>query len=125
MIKNSNVQLTSNVYPVRAEGEYIDFTENVAFVRRVWERKALIKLFQFVFHAPLDTRLLSNYISELSGLSQWQIRRLKTPDECLIALPDEKPWGVVIRGDVFEEVCKCNRHDCSGFNKCRPDMENL
>jgi hypothetical protein len=58
MTKNSNVQLTSNVYSVKAEGERIDFTENVEFVRRVWNREALIKLFQCVYHVSPDTRIL-------------------------------------------------------------------
>jgi hypothetical protein len=122
MIKKSNVQLTSNVYPVKADGEYIDFTENVDFVSRVWNREALIKLFQYVYHVLQDNRILNNYVKEIPGLSEWQIRRIMTPDECSFA-PGEKPWGIVIGDGRFKEVCKCNRGDCSEFSKCRPNME--
>lgn len=121
MTKNSNVQLTSNVYPVKVDGEQIDFIENVDYVRRVWNREALIKLFQYVHHVPPDTRILEEYF-KIPGLSEWQIRRIETPDECAWCLPGEKPWGIVIRGESFEEVCKCNRRDCSEFRKCRPKM---
>ena len=121
--KNSNVQLTSNVYPVKVDGERIDFIENGDFVGRVWNREALIKLFQCVHHMPPDTRILEKYAKEIPGLSEWQIRRIKTPDECSLGLRGEKPWGIVIRDESFEEVCRCNRRDCIRFAECRPKME--
>jgi hypothetical protein len=121
--KNSNVQLTSNVYPVKVDGERIDFIENGDFVARVWDREALIKLFQCVHHVPPDTRTVEKYCKDIPSLSEWQIRRIKTPDECSLALPGEKPWGIVIYGESFEEVCKCNKRDCRQYAKCRPNME--
>jgi hypothetical protein len=122
MTKNSNIQLTSNVYPVKVDGERIDFTKNRNFVARVWDREALIKLFQYVHHVPPDTRLLEKYAKGITGLREWQIRRIMNPDECSFC-PGEKPWGIVICGENFEEVCKCDRRECSEFARCRPKME--
>lgn len=117
----SNVQLCSNIYPVKSDGERIDFTENKDFVRRVWNREALIKLFQYVYHMQPDSRVI-NKVEYISGLSAWQIRRIKTPDECGLGIPGEKAWGIVIRSGSFEEVCKCDQRDCSSYLMCRPDM---
>lgn len=122
MTKNSNIQLLSNVYPVKANGERIDFTENRNFVARVWDRGALIKFFKFVHHTLPDARILERYTNGIHGLSKWQIRRIMNPDDCSLC-PGEKPWGIVIRGENFDEVCKCDRRDCNEFSKCRPDME--
>lgn len=121
MIKNSNIQLTSNIYPVITDDEKIDFKKNKDFVARVWDRKALIKLFKFVFHAQPDKRLLERHEYEIHGLSEWQIRRITESDECSLC-PGEKPWGIVIRGKHFNEVCKCNRRECPEFSNCRPEM---
>ena len=123
MTKTSNVLLTSNVYPVKADGERIDFTENRDFVGRVWNREALIKLFQCVHHVPADARILEKYAKEIPGLSEWQLRRIKTPDECSLGLPGDKPWGIVIHDNSFYEVCRCNRRDCIRFAECIPKME--
>jgi len=123
MKNNSNIQLISNIYPAKVNGEQIDFTENKDFIARVWDREALIKLFQYVFHVPPDTRLLNNYAYDINGLQEWQVRRIMNPDECSFC-PGEKPWGIVICGENFEEVCKCERRECSEFKRCRPKMEN-
>lgn len=123
MKKNSNVQLTSNVYPVKADGERIDFTENRDFVRRVWNREALIKLFQYVYHMPPDSRILEK-AKNIPGLSDWQIQRIKTPDECALGMSGEKAWGIVIQNGSFKEICKCDQRDCSEYLRCRPEMEN-
>jgi hypothetical protein len=122
MTKNSNVQLTSNIYPVKVDGARIDFIENPDFVGRVWSRDALIKLFQFVHHMPYDRSILEKYAKAIPGLSEWQIRRIETADECSFA-PGEKPWGIVIRDDSIKEVCRCNKRDCIRFTECRPEME--
>lgn len=122
MIKNSNVQLTSNVYPVKSEDDHIDFSENIDFIARVWDRKALIKLFQYVYHMLPDKRILESYAKEIPGLSEWQIRRIKTPDECSF-MPGERPWGIIIGDGTFKEVCKCDNRVCSEFAKCRPNIE--
>ena len=121
MKNKSNIQLISNVYPVKVDGEHIDFRESRHFVARVWDREALIKLFRYVCHIPPDTRLLKNYANGIHGISQWQIKRIMNSDECSLC-PGEKPWGIVIRGDNFEEVCRCERHECSEFKRCRPNM---
>ena len=122
MSKNSNIQLTSNIYPVKVDGEQIDFIENGDFVARVWDREALIKLYQYVHHVLPDTRTFEKYSKDIPGLSEWQIRRIKTPDECSLGFRGEKPWGIVIRDRSFEEVCRCNRRDCPYFAECRPKM---
>lgn len=122
MIENSNVQLNSNVYPVKADGEWIDFTKNADFVRRVWQREALIKLFEIVHHMQQNKSILEKYARQIPFISEWQIQRILIPDECSLAL-GEKPWGIVIHGESFEEVCKCNRRDCPKFAECRPNME--
>lgn len=125
MTKNSNVQLTSNIYPVKVDRERIDFGRNEQFIRRVWDRDALIRLFKYVHYVNIvdqrNLRQLDRY--SIPGLSKWQIRRIETPDKCALCPPGDKPWGIVIRGESFEEVCKCNRRDCREFSKCRPEME--
>lgn len=123
MTTNSNVQLRSNVYPVMTEGDTINFRENSDFVRRVWNREALIRLICLAWRISGDKDLLQKYAPEIPGIQQWQIRRLKTPDNC-VECPNEKPWGIVIRDDDFYEVCRCQKKDCRLFAKCRPDMEN-
>jgi hypothetical protein len=124
MKDNSNIQLTSNIYPVsvKIDDDKINFLRNPDFMSRVWDRGALIKLFQYVHHVNIeDNRLSGSYT--IPGLTEWQIRRIDTPDYCSIGLPGEKQWGIVLRGEVFEEVCKCDKHDCKYFTTCRPEME--
>jgi len=122
MTKNSNMQLTSNVYPVKVDGERIDFTENEDFVGRVWDKDALMKLFTCIHHVLPDKRILEKHPKKIPGLSEWQSWRIRTPEECANA-SGEKPWGIVIHGASFELVCKCNRRDCIHFAECRPKME--
>lgn len=103
-MKNSNIRVTSNIYPVNTqswtffEGEFIPLESNSAYFQEVSDHKAL--------------RAACESCSCTCG-SCMQEGNLS-----------EKPWGRVRVNGLLVDICKCSRTSCERFyRECRPNLE--
>lgn len=118
--ERSNLQITSNVYPVNVTENYINMKANSLFVSRITDRDALRRLVDII-HPGLNYNDQRNYAQTIPGISDWQAKRIKIPDECALSPTGERPWGFSIINGELNYVCKCNIRSCGHFDKCRPE----
>ena len=107
-MKNSNVRITSNIYPVKTV-----MTRDVID----GETREII---------PKDgNEAYSLEISDLEALKTACDSCSCTCDACMqIGDISEKPWGRVRVDDSLIDICKCQRTSCERFySECRPDLE--
>ncbi len=122
-ISISNLQIRSNIYPVIVRKDRIDLTANLRFCSRITDRKALRRLVDIVQPGMNYDEQRVRCAQKIPGLSEWQIKRIITPDECSHPLAPRggKPWGVSILNGELKFVCKCDFISCPLFCKCRPE----
>lgn len=120
-IRRSNVQIASNVYPVKITEDRIDMQANSQFVSRITDKNALRRLVKIVHHGLNYDDLLIIHAKKIPGISDWQAERIGIPDTCALAPRGEKPWGIAIVENELTYVCKCHVITCERFrNECRP-----
>ena len=117
--ERSNVQIISNVYPVKVTGNRIDMQANTQFVSRIVDRDALRRLVDMIYPGLNYDKLRIRYAKTIPGISDWQANRIGIPDTCALAPSGEKPWGVLIVHGELKYVCKCEMRGCKKFNECR------
>lgn len=128
----SNIHVVSNVYPVKMTGDTIDMMNNEEFISKIIERKALRRLVDMVFRGVglRDDKDKVEHARKIPGITDWQAKRIGTPDEdthpyALRHTPGEKQWGIVISGGKTEYVCKCRLINCPMYyTECRPEEAN-
>lgn len=122
--QRSNVNLLSNIYPVKVLDGKIEFKSDIEFVGRIMDRSALKKLvFMVCGHMAYHEQIVE-YLKTINGIQDLQIRRMEGCDECALAERGEKPYGFMIESGQYREICKCIKMNCSKFKECRPDMES-
>lgn len=119
--KQSNVQVTSNVYPVNVRDNRIDMEANPRFVSRITNRTALRRLVDIVHPGLNYDDLRIRYAKTIPGISDWQVKRVGIPDACSLAPAGEKPWGVSIVYGELKYVCKCKFRECPRISECKPE----
>ena len=120
-IERSNVHMTSNVYPVQACDDRIDFGSNPNFIAQLADREALRQLVRMQYGSVNDHRLMMQYAESMPGLQDWQARRIGGCDSCSYAEPGDKPWGAQIVSGKYIQICRCEKSECVRFTECRPD----
>ena len=121
--ERSNVQMTSNVYPVVVDAGRIDMRRNAAFVSAISDCAALKRIVSMCYGAGSDFREMARYASALPGIHDWQLRKIEGCDECSLAEGD-RPWGIRIENGTHIEVCRCDRRQCRHFTDCRREEEH-
>ena len=119
----SNVHMTSNVYPVKAEDGRINMSQNEDFVANVADRSALRGVVEMRYGRLSDWRLYERYARTIPGLREWQVRAIVHADSGPGCDRGDRPWGPVRRGDTILEECRCDKTACAYFRQCRPDRE--
>lgn len=119
--EHSNIQIISNVYPVKVTANRIDMKANDRFVSRITDRDALRRLVDLIYPGLNYDEQRVRYAKKIPGISSWQVDRIEKPDTCSFAPPGEKPWGVSIVFGELKYICKCEIRECKKFNECRPE----
>lgn len=121
--ERSNVQMTSNVYPVETQDGHIDIENNEAFVARIAGRSALRRIVQMRYGGINDWRMYEKYARMIPGMQEWQVRAIVHADSGPGCEPGDRPWGPVRHGDEITEECRCDNTRCVYFKQCRSDLE--
>ena len=105
-MKNSNIRLTSNIYPIKIESKILPGME------------------PFEIIAKEGNEVYFQQMSDLEALKTACDSCSCTCDSCM-ATGDllEKPWGRVRVNGTLVDICKCQRKSCERFyTECRPDF---
>lgn len=96
-MKNPNISVVSNIYPVKTKRDYVDIEGNEAYFQQISDLRAL--------KTACDSCCCRC-------------------DSCrVIDDTSEKPWGRVRINGSLVDICKCQRKSCELFYKeCRPEL---
>ena len=121
--EKTNINLFSNVYPVIVKDDIIDLKNNCAFISKISDDKALIKLTQILYGINGRTKEGRDSLAKTLGIQDWQIRKFWISDACDYDDPGEISWGYVIKDGKYYSICKCQKKDCPKYKECRPGDE--
>lgn len=109
MEKYSNIQFTSNIYPIKDDYEP---RANKEFISKVFDYGKLKAMNETWLAAPADKYLLSRLQNAI--LAQGVLCSNAEGDPC---------WGLIKQGDEESWICKCLKKNCSNFLNCRKTFD--